>query len=115
MKKFFFALVACIMLGQGIGQALADDIDISNGPLTNSYLMDYSSRLVVAKNNGHPLSYLTVECGFYEDNRVLASSSGIAQNIAAGQTVYINVMVFNAKNANRTDCRISNAIPANSE
>jgi hypothetical protein len=88
--------------------AIAANIDITEGQLTHTG--SYANRVVAAKNNTGPIATLWIECGFFGGTELLAAGTGYAENIEAGQTVYIDVLANHANNADRTECRVSNII-----
>lgn len=88
--------------------AIAADIDITEGQLTHAG--SYAQRVVAAKNNTGPIATLKIECGFFRGAALLAAGMGFAENIEAGQTVYVDVLANHADGADRTECRVSNIV-----
>ena len=53
---------------------------------------------------------LKIECGFFRGSTLLAAGMGIAENVEAGQTVYVEVIAYHAERSDRTECRVSNIV-----
>jgi hypothetical protein len=102
-----FVITMSLMLA---ASAFAAEVDISEGQLT--YIDPYYvHRFVAAKNNTGPLESLRIECGFFRGTALLGVATGFAENIEAGQTVYVDVMASNVRGADRTDCRVVHIRP----
>lgn len=84
--------------------AKAADVDLVKGQLITHGT--YAKQVLAAKNNGGPISRLELKCGFFHGTALLDVGSGFSDNIAAGQTVYVEVVATNAGDADRTDCRV---------
>jgi hypothetical protein len=90
------------------GAAMAADIDLTEGQLTHAG--NYATRVVAAKNNTGPIDTLKIECGFFSGSTLLAAGMGFAENVGAGQTVYVDVLGRDAAGSDRTECRVSNVL-----
>jgi hypothetical protein len=91
--------------------AHAADVDIAYGRL-KPYLSRFTTQVVSAKNNGGPIRYLLVECGFFQGNRLLAAHGVTTYDVVSGQTVYIEITAETGENtfADRTDCRVGRVV-----
>ena len=65
---------------------------------------------LAAKNNTGPIKALFFECGFFRGDTLLSTGRQVAENVEAGQTVYVEVLTFDVPQADRTDCRVSEII-----
>jgi hypothetical protein len=94
------------MLLLGAPPAGAAEIDLSKGQLKHAG--DVVVQVVAAKNNAEaPITALYVECGFFHGDALLGAGTGTAFNVEAGQTAYIEVIVDDASDSDRTECRVS--------
>jgi hypothetical protein len=91
-------------------QALAGSFDVTLTP--GNFTIDGKSatQLITAKNNGGPIFDLIVECGFLKDTALVTTARESSLNVAAGQTIYMQVTSTAAGGANRADCRVSAAV-----
>jgi len=103
MKKALALTIFCCLTRN----AYAAEVDIAHGQLKHAAGTVWSTQVIAAKNNGQPIKTLTIECGFFQGDRLLAAGRENADNVAAGQTVYIEIIGVDAASADRTDCRVS--------
>ena len=87
--------------------AQAAEVDIVYGQFRPKTSTSWTTQVIAAKNNGAPIRVLEIECGFFDGNALLAADRRSAMNVAAGQTVYVEVFSTSAANANRAECRVS--------
>jgi hypothetical protein len=98
------ALVAAIAAATPSLVAAAD-IDLVKGRLVHQ---DSTSIQAVAATNhtARRIGQLEVECGFYRGAVFLAPGDGVADNIAPGQTAYLDVYSHNSEGSDTVECRV---------
>jgi len=84
--------------------AFAADLEMSYGQLSSGE--GIAIQVIGIKNNGAPIKSVEIECGFFQGTHLLAATNKYADNIASGQTAYVEVRAYNANGANRAECRI---------
>lgn len=85
--------------------SFAQAVSIKQAPLKN--WNNYSTQTVAVINSSDIyLVSAEIECGFFRENQLLDAQSNFANEIAPGQTSYINVISSDAPGATRSECRV---------
>lgn len=87
-------------------RALATEIpvELTYGSMQeNQYLG--SGQTIALKNNGPPIHYLWVDCGFYSGSELVGANGTSATDVASGQTAYETV--WSGIKADHAVCRVS--------
>jgi hypothetical protein len=99
-KLLAFTIVACWEHA-----AQAAEVDIAYGQLRIE--PPYSTQVIAAKNNSASLiKRLRIECGFFKNGQLMAAHDNFTDNIAAGQTAYVEIVVM-VSPIDSANCRVS--------
>jgi hypothetical protein len=106
MKRALLTATAAICIATSA--AAADDIvELIKGRFAAGSGTYAHQAVAVINHSATMLQYIEVECGFLRGNDLIATGSGVIENVRPGQTAYKEVLGRDGQGADRADCRIA--------
>src|SRR5262249_4789559 len=101
--------LSALVLFLFVGPAVAEEsLSLAIGQL--SFTGSFIKQAVSVKNNSSgAFRLITVECGFFKQDQLIAATKGGVQNLAAGATGFTEILASANVSADRSQCRIAEA------
>ena len=101
-----FAVLGCLIVSEA--SARANDVDIVTAKLKHDGPKTYE--LLSVKNNTDEPVTVSVRCGFFRGDELVATGSAPFNNVQPGETAYEETTSTQEQKVDRAECRVSGVI-----